>query len=263
MKRLSLWMALGAVSACAIDIPHIGYTRDPQGMVRAIDGIAGNFLLSDPVAADEAVAFAWNGTVGIRKTQTSIEGWNGAAARSTGFDAPAGAVVIGFDRTNSQTAWIYSRSTHALFVMTPSQSSGPSGMIEVPVDVAPGEEVLALAGGRDSVDIAVKSEDGVFVATFDRASGTRIAESALGVPRASHILLLQDGSILGVTGSTIWLRRMDGSQWSTESGVQLRELAWMGREWIQLTGIGRQLALRIRAGSDPVLYTIPQLAVTQ
>jgi len=257
MKRSLIFIALGASASCwAIDIPRIGYARDPRGMVRAIDGVSGNFLVGDPVAADAAVAFAWNGSFGVRKTETAVELWDSTGTKTATFDAAAGAVVIGFDRSNAQTAWMYSRSARTLWQLT------TAGLDGAPVSLAKGEEVLAVSGSSlASIEIALRRGVGIFVATFDKAGGSRTAERALGgVPASLQILLLPDGSILGVTGAQVWLRRADGSQWMSATGHDVRELAWMGREWIQLSGPGVQLALRIRAGSDPVLYIIPAQA---
>ena len=198
MKRLSLFTSLGALCLChsawAIDIPHIGYARDTQGLVHPIDGVSGNFLVGDPVASDAAVAFASNGIFGIRKTDTSLEWWDASATKRATLDAPPGGVVIGYDRSNSQTAWIYSKTARTLCEVTTQWR-----MVDVPVSLLTPEqeEVLAVAGGRDSVDIALRRGSTIFVATFDIASGSRTAETALNVPSSSHLLLLQDGSILG------------------------------------------------------------------
>lgn len=256
MKRLSLSTSLGLLCLCpgvwAIDIPHIGYARDPQGMVRSIDGVSGNFRVGDPVAADAALAFEWNGIFGIRKTAASLEWWDASGTKLASMDAPPGEAVIGYDRSNSQTGWIYSTTGRSLFQVT-----NQSGMVPFPVRLSLDEVVLALAGGGASIDIAVRRRGGIFIATFDLASGSRTAETALNIPASSHVLLLQDGSILGLSGSTIWVERIDGTRWSANAGSGLRDLTWMGREWIQLSGPARQSALRIRTGSDPALYTIP------
>jgi hypothetical protein len=263
MKPSTQFMALAgaAAAAClccwAIDIPRIGFARDLEGRVRPIDGVSGNFVVGEPVASDATVAFAWNGTIGIRKLETSLEWWDSTGTNLMTLDAPAGAAVIGFDRSNSQTAWIYSKAAQTLVELTQGQWE----TVEVPAALSRDEEVLALAGNRATVDIAVKRGDGIFVATFNQANGSRVGEISLGMPGTSRVLLLQDGSIVGVTGSTIWLRRADGSQWSTDSkgssGPDLLDLSIMGREWIQLTFPTRQLALRIHSAADPVLYTIP------
>ncbi|HEY3740596.1 MAG TPA: hypothetical protein VGL53_12165 [Bryobacteraceae bacterium] len=256
MKKLSLFTPLGLLCLCqgvgAIDIPHIGYARDPQGMVRPVDGVSGNFRIGDPVAADPSLAFEWNGVFGIRKIAASIEWWDASATRLVTFDAPSGGAVIGYDRSNFQTAWIYSATAHTLFQVTPQ-----SGMVPFSLRLSMDESVVAIAGSGKSVDIALRRGGSILLATFDTASGSRTAETALNIPASSHLLLLQDGSILGLSGSTVWLDRADGTRWSANAGPGLGELTWMGREWIQLSGPSRQSAIRIRTGSDPTLYTLP------
>ena len=252
MKRLSLILAFGAVSAWSIDIPRIGFARDSQGTIYRVNGLAGNFVQGDPIAADTAVAFSWNGDFGIRKTDAAVEWWDNTGTRLASMDAPAGDAVIGF---GVQTAWIYSKSAHTLSQVKVDQWR----LQEVQVSLLPGtdEEVLAVAGGRDTVDVAVRRAEGLFVVTFDQATGSRIADRPLG-KSATRVLFLADGAIAGIDGSTIWITQADGSAWGVDAGTPLTGLAWMGREWIQVSGADFEFALRIRSGVDPALYTLPQ-----
>src|SRR5437868_3920427 len=115
MRRFILVSAFTALCSWAIDVPRVGYSRDAQGIVRPVDGVGGNFLLGDSLADDVALAFAWNGEFGIRKTETSLEWWESAGARVDGIDVPAGDVVIGFDWAGGQSAWVYSNNSRALY----------------------------------------------------------------------------------------------------------------------------------------------------
>jgi len=251
MRRLLLFIVLLPLAAWPIDVPRVGYARDSQGLVRPLDGVSGNFLIGDPLADDPAVAFAWNGTLGIRKTDASLEWWDSAGVRVASVDAPAGDVVIGFDRAGS-SAWVFSKSDQTLSEVALSQWR--MGVRTVPASLANAEEeVLAVAGGRDSVDVAVRRAEGIFVVTFDRVSGSRISEVAV-TRGASRVLLLGDGSIAGIDESTVWLRRVDGSEWSVDTGVALADLSPMGRDWIQ----AGTFALRVGGASEPRLYQIPE-----
>ena len=250
MKRVILFLAFAPLCALAIDVPRVGYSRDAQGMVRPIDGVAGNFLLGDPLADDAAVAFAWSGTFGIRKTDTALEWWDSAGMRVDGIDFPAGDVVIGFDRAGRSSALIYSTSSQKLSEVSLDQWR--LRLTEVPVSLsASTEEVLALVNGRSSIDVAVRRPEGIFIVTFDRASGSRLGEVAL-TRDASRLVLAVDGSIVGIDGTTLWLRRVDGSEWNTDTGVTLADLSLIGREWIQ-SG-----AYALRIGNEPRLYQIPE-----
>lgn len=250
VKRLSLLMAIGAVCAWSIDIPRIGFARDAQGRIVSIDGIAGNFI-SGQVLADDAVGFSWNGVFGIRKTDSTVEWWDNAGTRLAVIDAPAGDVVIGF---GGQSALIYSKSAQIFNELKMGQWS----MQQIPVSLSStDEEVLALTGRQDTVDIAVRRGGGLFVVTFDRTTGNRVAEAALS-RSATRALFLPDGAMAGIAGSTIWIARANGSEWNIDTGVTLTGLTWMGKEWIQASAEDRLFGLRIRAGADPALYLIPE-----
>ncbi len=254
MKRLCLFMAIGSVCAWSIDIPRIGFARDAQGRVVVVNGIAGNFLVDETASIVVSTAFSWNGITGLRKTEATVELWDASGAVSATFDAPAAgeaAAVVGF---GSQDAWLYSNSN--LYRVSPLR------MQQVPVSLSSTEEVvLALAGGRKTIDIAVRRAGAVYVATFDLGSGARVAEAPIARAASTALLFLDDGRMAGVDGSTLWVTRADGSEWSVDTGVvALEGMAWMGREWIQA---GNGLALRIRAGAEPALYVLPRTVVAE
>jgi hypothetical protein len=250
MRRVILFSAFTALCAWAIDVPRVGYSRDAQGTVRPVDGVAGNFLLGDSLADDVALDFAWNGIFGIRKTEKTLEWWDSAGARVDGIDFPAGDVVIGFDRAGGQTAWVYSNETQTLYEVSLDQ--GRLRLSQTPMTLATAnEEILALAGGPNSHEVAVRRPEGIFIATFDGTSGTPLAEVPLG-REASRMLLLADGSIVGIDGTTLWLRRVDGSEWSADTGATLANLSFIARDWIQAG------TFALRTGSEPRLYQIPE-----
>ena len=248
MKRFILFAALSTACAWSIGIPRVGYTRDAQGLVRAVDGIAGNFLVGDPIDARAALAFAWNGNFGIRKTDASIEWLDSTGGLAGSIDAPAGGAVLGFDRAGG-SAWVFFEESQTLYTVSTIQSI--IHLSEVPLSLATNEEVMALAGNLDSVDIALRRGDGIYVATFDRSSGSRLGEVAL-TRSASRVLLLTDGSIAGIDGSTLWLLRLDGSDWSIDTGVGLLSLSPMASNWIQAGPFA------LRTGAEPRLYQIPE-----
>ena len=246
-------MALGAVCAWSIDIPRIGFARDTEGRILAINGIAGNFVAGDASSDSRTVSFSWNGSYGIRKTDSTIEWWDNSGTALALLDAPGGDAVVGF---GVQSALIYSKSTEALYEVKVNQWR----MQPVAVSLSSGdEEVLAVTGRQDSVDIAIRRPGGLFIASFDRTTGSRLAEVAL-TRSASRALFLGDGALAGIDGSTIWITRADGSAWSVDTGTTLTDISWMGREWLQLSSADRQYALRVRSGSEPAIYTLPQAA---
>jgi hypothetical protein len=213
--------------------------------VRPLDGVAGNFLIGDPLAEDAAVAFAWNGAFGIRKTDSVLEWWDSAGARVDSADAPAGDAVIG-------SGLVYPKSNQTLYLVTLVQWRMVLSVVPASLSGTE-EEVLALAGGRSTIDVAVRRAEGIFVVTFDRSSGARVSELAV-VRNASRVLLLADGSVVGIDGSTIWLRRADGSEWSFDTSVALTDLSVMARDWLQAGPFA------VRLAGEPKVYQIPEAA---
>lgn len=251
MKRLCLFLALGPACAWSIDIPRIGFARDAQGHVVAINGIAGNFLVDETPSAATATAFSWNGVTGVLKTDAAVELWDASGVVVATIDSPtAGDAIIGF---GEQGAWVYSKSI--LYRVSELR------MQQIPVSLSSTEEVvLALAGGRETIDIALRRAGAVYIATFDIGSGSRVAEVPIARRASTVLLFLGGGRMAGVDGLALWVTRADGSEWSVDTGVALGSLAWMGREWIQA---GSGLALRIRAGAEPALYGLPRTAAAE
>ena len=252
MKRAIFLTAALTVCALAIDIPRIGFARDAQGRVTAINGIAGNFVLGETV--EGALAFSWNGSYGIRKTDSALHWLDGSGATVATLDAPPGDAVIGFGP--DRTAYIFSKSARTLCQLKSTQWS----MLQVPVALSPEEDVLAVTGSGDSVNVAIRRNEAIFVVTFDAVTGSRIAEAVL-VRTASQLLFLNDGALAGADGRTLWILRADGSMWNVDLGVPLTRLAWMGRDWITASADDRQFALRLRA--EPEIYLLPQVAVIE
>ena len=252
MKRAILLTAALTVCALAIDIPRIGFARDAQGRVTAINGIAGNFVLGE--TAEGALAFSWNGSYGIRKTDSALHWLDGSGATVATLDAPPGDAVIGFGP--DRTAYIFSKSARTLCQLKSTQWS----MQQVPVALSPEEEVLAVTGGRDSVTIAVRRNEAIVLASFDAVTGSRISEAGLA-RTASQLLFLNDGALAGADGRTLWIMRADGSMWSVDTEVPLTRLAWMGRDWITASADDRQFAVRLRA--TPEVYLVPQAEVVE
>ena len=251
MKRLCLFLTLGSACAWSIDIPRIGFTRDAQGRVVAVNGIAGNFLVDETASTVASTAFSWNGVTGVRKTDAAVELWDASGTVVATMDGSgAGDAVIGF---GEHGAWIYSKSV--LYHVSELR------MQQIPVSLSSTEEVvLALASGRETIDIAVRRAGAVYVATFDLGSGSRVSEVSIARGASTALLFLGGGRMAGVDGSALWVTRADGSEWSVDTGEAIGGLAWMGREWIQA---GSGLALRIRVGAEPALYVLPRMAVTE
>jgi hypothetical protein len=252
MRSFCLVVFLGAVCAWSMDIPHLGFVRDSQGNIHAVDGVSGNFIVGAQ-GSGGTLAFAWNGSFGIRKTDSAIEWWDASGQVLAVLDASSGDAVIGFDRDGSQTAWIYTKSSGTLS----SVSAGQWMLKQLPIALMLVEgAVLAVSGGAHSVDLAIREPDGVFIISFDRSTGARLGQTPVG-RAASRLEFLADGGLIGIDGETLWLRRVDGTEWSVQAGAAIISVTWMGREWLHLASRNGEFALRLRAGMDPVLYSLP------
>ena len=98
MKRvLPIFVAVCAWSQSGIDVPAIGAIVDSSGSLRAVQGVAGNFLLGPELAAG-VLSAACSEQLCLAKTDSKIVSATGEA------DAPSGPAVFGLDRN---TAVIY------------------------------------------------------------------------------------------------------------------------------------------------------------
>lgn len=240
----------------AIDIPRVGLVRDSNGVVREIQGIAGNFATGAPLSSADTLTFAWNGSLGIRKSDTIIEVMDSLGQVVHRFDAPVpGEVVISLDVPG--IARLFSNLTGELYEIDLSQWR----MTRVPVNMAfpEGVSVLALAGGRDSASFVLSGPaGGLQLVQFDLASANPVSTQTLLQDHASAAVLVPGGAVLGATGAQLWLTRPDGTAWSQTLEFQPVAAAWMGSEWVQLrTDSGQQFAVRLRAGEDPRVYQLP------
>jgi len=211
MKRaLLLLIASCAWSQSGIDVPAIGMIVDPSGSLRAVQGVAGNFLLGAPLAAG-VLSAACSEQLCLAKTDSKILSATGQV------DAPPGPAEFGFDR---DTAVIFFPASQT-FVRWRDDT------LEL-LDWTADGEVLSMRVGDNGIEIALRRD-------------------WIGVTNGL-VLLLKEG-VLFATADELVLRHRDASETRFElTGAET--ITSMGPHYAAIRAGALTFALRLDPGHE-------------
>jgi len=206
MKRaLLLLIASCAWSQSGIDVPAIGMIVDPSGSLRAVQGVAGNFLLGAPLAAG-VLSAACSEQLCLAKTDSKILSATGQV------DAPPGPAEFGFDR---DTAVIF-------FPASQTFARWHDDTLEL-LDWAVDDAVLSIRVGDHGIEIALRR---------DWAGVTN-----------GPVLLLKEG-VLFATADELLLRHRDGSVLTFEL-TDAESITSLGPHYAAIRALDRTFVLRL------------------
>jgi hypothetical protein len=211
MKRtLPIFIAVCAWSQSGIDVPVIGMVVDPSGSLRAVQGVAGNFLLG-PAVATGVLSGACSEQLCLAKTDSKILSATGQA------DAPPGPAVFGLDR---DTAVIF-------FPQSQTFARWRDNTLE-PLNWTVDDEVLSICIGDHGIEI---------LARRDWAGETN-----------GPLLLLSEG-VLFATADELVVRHRDGSELRFEL-YGAESITSMGRHYAAIRAGAMTFALRLDPGQE-------------
>jgi hypothetical protein len=234
MKRILPWI-FGAVCACGIDVPSVGVLIDPTGALRAVKGVAGNFLLGAPAALG-IISAACSEQLCLAKTDSQILSAIGAT------DAPPGPAIFGFD---AQEAIVYFPETRS-FARWREEALNP-------LDWNVGGEVLSLRVRGGQAEIAVRRAGDVWLIRPDGSVIDWIATTP------GPALLLSDG-VLFATADALVLRSADqteirfaliGAEVITQMGPHYATVRVGNSFYAVRTDPGREQLFLLPAPGDP------------
>jgi len=156
-----------------IDVPAIGIVADPSGSLRAVQGVAGNFLLGPPIATG-VLSAACSEQLCLAKTDSRILSATGQA------DAPPGRAIFGFDGDRAIVFFAESRAF----------ARWNKDRLE-PLDWTVDDDVLSILTGNKGIEVALRR---------DWAAVTN-----------GPVLLLREG-VLFATADELVFRHRDGSE---------------------------------------------------
>lgn len=189
MKILLFSLLFDLISVCAwgqIESPQIGVMLDINGRARPVTGALAAAVIGTPWFDGAVLSLACSAQGCVAKTETALFTPAGVVV-----DAPPGAAIIALDAFSPGAAYVYFVERGTLARWTGSQL--------IPLDFAPGGDVLALRAVAGGLDYAVERDGEIWI------GGT-----SLGA--ANFVLLLDGGGALLASGGQVRLLRPDGTE---------------------------------------------------
>ena len=185
--RILLYCSL--MTACAwgqIESPQLGVMLDVNGRARPVSGVPAAAVVGTPWFDGAVISLACSAEGCVAKTESALFTPAGVVV-----DAPPGAAIIALDSTSPGTAYVYFVESGKLARWTGSQL--------VPIDFAPGGDVLSLRAVAGGFEYAVERDGEIW-----------IGGKSLGA--ANSVLLLDGGGALLASGGRVRLLRPDGTE---------------------------------------------------
>jgi hypothetical protein len=250
-----LFLAVSAWAQPAIAPPQVGFMQDATGSVRAVYGLAGNFLTGDPIASG-VISAAFSGSFGSATTDSTVFVTDAQGQTIAASDAPAGPALFAF-ASNGKPALVYLLSSNTLL-----QWSGATLSL-VPLDWAAiaADAVLSIAEpDPDHVAILVQRKDGVWDVRVLLATGEVDSQTALPTVMGPACMLASGDVVSSDVGGLV-VHKPDGSV--VHIAARLPDsfsLQQMGDEWLQLRDLatGGQFAVRISKDREG-FYELPEV----
>lgn len=238
--ELILLLAVAAAAQPPLAAPRIGCLRDEANRLRAVIGIAGNFLVGEPEQSG-VLAAACSESAALVKTEDSLE-WRDAAGGVARWPAPGGPALLAFSPRGSALAY-FPQTSEWLRIARPG-SPRP-----VPGPPSHTGEVLAIAGPERPRAIVLR--DGRLWLVW-------LTEEIELPGLTPPVLLCPDGSLLSADAGGLVIRKPDGVERRVALPAPAAALEAMGTRWVRvkLAG-GGHLALALLADREE-LYRLPE-----
>ena len=252
----TLSMAAGmAWAQTLLTPPQVGFIRDAVGSLRPVSGIAGNFLLGDPVATG-VISAAYSGSSGWMKTNSTVAVIDKTGSTVANADAPDDPALFAFART-SEPALAYLAASDTMLAW----NAGAITAVPVHATALGANAVLAIAApDSDHAAMIVQRDDGLWDVRLQVATGQIDAQTALlGV--AAPVSMLSTGELVYPGANGIVLRQTDGTERHISAQLPASfAFQQMGDGWMQLPDLAgsRQFAIRV-AQNHEQSYQLPEV----
>jgi hypothetical protein len=248
-------IALSVVASAAAQIraPQLGFAGAADGTLRPVYGVAGNFILGPAVfgnagagqgGAGKVISEAFSGSLGLLKTDSTLEVFDGQGRMLATTDAAAGPALFAFS-LDGVTALAYVGSSNTLIEWR-------GGRFEaVPFHSGP-DPILAIALSTGEASLIVQRPDGLWEV------GVVSQKALVGV--TAPVLALASGELVSSEANGIVLRKPDGSEVHIPGRLPAQfSLQQMDSAWVQLSDLAtaRHFAIRVASGREG-FYQLPQ-----
>ncbi|HEY6393021.1 MAG TPA: hypothetical protein VIX89_17200 [Bryobacteraceae bacterium] len=250
MKALLIILSITPIAMWAqLAAPQVGFIQDSGNTLRPVYGLAGNFILGDPVAANMESA-SFSGLFGIVKTTSALVVVDRQGQVVASQDAAAGPALFAFSR-NGAPALAYLPNANALLQWS-------DGVFQqVPLD--PQTTVVSIAAvDPGQAAFILQRDDGLWDVRILLSTGEVISQTAI-VGVAAPALMLATGELLYGDANGIVLRRPDGSEKHIDAQLPPTfAFQQMGDGWIQVRDLAtqQQYAVRLSEGKEQ-FYALP------
>jgi hypothetical protein len=256
MKRyfaLLTFVSLAASAAWAqraLAPPQVGFIQDSRGEVRAVNGLAGNFLVGG-AAASGIVSSAYSGSFGLLKSASALMVIDQQGRTLATVDAPSGPALLAFSPDESP-ALAYFQQSKALRVWGGRAFQPGPNVDQAALSIAPLSRTLGA--------LVVQRGDDLWELSFELSTGAIVSQTALpGI--TSPMLLLAGGGFVYRDAQGVVVRHVDGSEKHIAAHLPA-SLAFgqMGNGWIQVTDLAtsRLFAVNVQPGHEGY-YILPEV----
>jgi hypothetical protein len=238
----------------AIHPPQIGFAAIADGSLRPVYGVAGNFILGSPVAAN-VLSEAFSGSIGLLKSDSTLTAFNAQAHVLGSINTAPGRALFAFT-SDGATALAYLPSSDALI----EWSAGKFAAVPFRPETSAADVILAIAlPNALEASLIVQRSTGIWEVRLP-FSRTRAASQQALTGVTGPVLALASGDLVYGDAQGIVLRKPDDSEVHIAAQLPASfSLQQMDSGWIQLVDAAgaRRFAIRITPGRE-AFYQLPE-----
>jgi len=247
MHRLlvtSVCLVASAAAQSGIHPPQLGFAGDAGGTLRPVYGVAGNFILGQPVK-EKVISEAFSGSLGLLKTDSTLVAFGKRGQVLATMEAAQGPALFGFS-PDGLTGLAYLPSSNKLVEWKAGQ------FVTIPFYSELGKVLAVFLPSAFEASMIVQRQDGIWeVSLASQRALVEVTAPLLGLP--SGLLLFSDAR-------GIVLRNPDGSEVHIPAQLPARfSLQQMDTDWVQLSDLAgsRRYAIRVLPGREGI-YELPE-----
>jgi hypothetical protein len=223
---LFVLMSVGAWGQ--IESPQIGVMLDMNGRARPVSGAPAAAVAGTPWFDGAVISLACSAQGCVAKTESALFTPAGVVV-----DAPPGAAIIALDPTSPGAAYVYFVQSGKLARWTGSEL--------VPMDFAPGGDVLSLRAVAGGFEYAVERDGEIWVSGKCLGAG-------------NSVLLLDGGGALLANDGHVRVLRTDGTEldFAAGAGSVVGGFIRMSDRFVQVITDAGMWALDIEPGHEQI-----------
>ncbi len=227
--------------------PRLGYFVDRQAGLRALYGVAGNFVAGE-LRLEGVIGSASSSAWTVAKLERAVVLLDAEGAEKARLEAPPGPALFAFDEAGRPALSYFPAKRLVCRIL--GETLVPLRSLE--------QDVAAIAWLDDQRFLAlVRRNDRLELVEFTPAQGDsgRLLEK---LPAGGPVLMLGRGTMLSAEGALLHLHRMGGLSETFAMPAAIVALNAISDEWAEIiTADAARFGLRLREGQAAV-YALPE-----